>query len=111
MACVSVCARACVLVAANVCVCGMRARVRVRVLTSACGRVRVWVRVRVQCADGEWELLRHVSFVDCPGHDILMATMLNGDAGEAGEGEKEGEEGDRAGSGSVREAWHRGEGG
>merc|ERR1711916_259849 len=26
--------------------------------------------------DGEMELLRHVSFVDCPGHDILMATML-----------------------------------
>ena len=25
-------------------------------------------------------LLRHVSFVDCPGHDILMATMLNGAA-------------------------------
>lgn len=24
--------------------------------------------------------LRHVSFVDCPGHDILMATMLNGAA-------------------------------
>lgn len=24
------------------------------------------------------ELVRHVSFVDCPGHDILMATMLNG---------------------------------
>ena len=24
------------------------------------------------------ELRRHVSFVDCPGHDILMATMLNG---------------------------------
>ena len=23
---------------------------------------------------------RHVSFVDCPGHDILMATMLNGAA-------------------------------
>ena len=21
--------------------------------------------------------VRHVSFVDCPGHDILMATMLN----------------------------------
>ena len=32
------------------------------------------------CAEGEWELLRHVSFVDCPGHDILMATMLNGAA-------------------------------
>lgn len=27
-----------------------------------------------------WELRRHVSFVDCPGHDILMATMLNGAA-------------------------------
>ncbi|KAL9817974.1 putative protein-synthesizing GTPase [Arabidopsis thaliana] len=25
-------------------------------------------------------LLRHVSCVDCPGHDILMATMLNGAA-------------------------------
>ncbi len=31
--------------------------------------------------DGKtWRLLRHVSFVDCPGHDILMATMLNGAA-------------------------------
>ncbi|KAJ8613278.1 hypothetical protein CTAYLR_008199 [Chrysophaeum taylorii] len=28
----------------------------------------------------EWRLVRHVSFVDCPGHDILMATMLNGAA-------------------------------
>eukprot|EP00916_Digyalum_oweni_P018982 GHVL01031674.1.p1 GENE.GHVL01031674.1~~GHVL01031674.1.p1 ORF type:complete len:455 (+),score=66.76 GHVL01031674.1:1284-2648(+) len=26
------------------------------------------------------ELKRHISFVDCPGHDILMATMLNGAA-------------------------------
>lgn len=26
------------------------------------------------------DLLRHLSFVDCPGHDILMATMLNGAA-------------------------------
>eukprot|EP00698_Gefionella_okellyi_P003250 TRINITY_DN13034_c0_g1_i1.p1 TRINITY_DN13034_c0_g1~~TRINITY_DN13034_c0_g1_i1.p1 ORF type:complete len:469 (+),score=93.16 TRINITY_DN13034_c0_g1_i1:75-1481(+) len=26
------------------------------------------------------KLMRHVSFVDCPGHDILMATMLNGAA-------------------------------
>lgn len=25
-------------------------------------------------------LQRHISFVDCPGHDILMATMLNGAA-------------------------------
>lgn len=31
--------------------------------------------------DGKtWHLQRHVSFVDCPGHDILMATMLNGAA-------------------------------
>lgn len=29
---------------------------------------------------GRFELMRHVSFVDCPGHDILMATMLNGAA-------------------------------
>jgi len=29
---------------------------------------------------GKYQLLRHVSFVDCPGHDILMATMLNGAA-------------------------------
>jgi len=32
------------------------------------------------CNAGKWELLRHISFVDCPGHDILMATMLNGAA-------------------------------
>lgn len=30
--------------------------------------------------NGNFRLLRHVSFVDCPGHDILMATMLNGAA-------------------------------
>eukprot|EP00842_Homolaphlyctis_polyrhiza_P003161 jgi/Hompol1/3846/HPOL_003369-RA len=29
---------------------------------------------------GKMQLVRHVSFVDCPGHDILMATMLNGAA-------------------------------
>lgn len=29
---------------------------------------------------GPMDLIRHVSFVDCPGHDILMATMLNGAA-------------------------------
>ncbi|QLG72237.1 hypothetical protein HG535_0C05910 [Zygotorulaspora mrakii] len=27
-----------------------------------------------------YKLLRHVSFVDCPGHDILMSTMLSGAA-------------------------------
>lgn len=30
--------------------------------------------------NGHFRLTRHVSFVDCPGHDILMATMLNGAA-------------------------------
>jgi len=34
---------------------------------------------RTGCS-GKYALLRHVSFVDCPGHDILMATMLNGAA-------------------------------
>mgnify|MGYP003886162415 CR=1 FL=1 len=29
---------------------------------------------------GDWKVVRHVSFVDCPGHDILMATMLTGAA-------------------------------
>lgn len=29
---------------------------------------------------GRYQLLRHVSFVDCPGHDILMSTMLSGAA-------------------------------
>lgn len=29
---------------------------------------------------GELKLIRHVSFVDCPGHDVLMATMLTGTA-------------------------------
>lgn len=33
-----------------------------------------------QNCGGSLELKRHVSFVDCPGHDILMATMLNGAA-------------------------------
>lgn len=34
---------------------------------------------RAECT-GKYQLQRHVSFVDCPGHDILMATMLNGAA-------------------------------
>ncbi|TPX36795.1 hypothetical protein SeMB42_g07041 [Synchytrium endobioticum] len=34
---------------------------------------------RIGCM-GRMRLLRHVSFVDCPGHDVLMATMLNGAA-------------------------------
>ncbi|KAK7868501.1 hypothetical protein R5R35_001909 [Gryllus longicercus] len=35
--------------------------------------------LRPACS-GRFTLVRHVSFVDCPGHDILMATMLNGAA-------------------------------
>lgn len=27
---------------------------------------------------GKFKLIRHISFVDCPGHEVLMATMLNG---------------------------------
>lgn len=30
------------------------------------------------CDEEECSLVRHLSFVDCPGHEILMATMLNG---------------------------------
>uniref|UniRef100_A0ACD5TDK6 Uncharacterized protein n=1 Tax=Avena sativa TaxID=4498 RepID=A0ACD5TDK6_AVESA len=30
------------------------------------------------CENARMQLLRHVSFVDCPGHGVLMATMLNG---------------------------------
>jgi len=26
------------------------------------------------------QLIRHISFVDCPGHDVLISTMLNGSA-------------------------------
>eukprot|EP00923_Selenidium_pygospionis_P007912 GHVN01013456.1.p1 GENE.GHVN01013456.1~~GHVN01013456.1.p1 ORF type:complete len:476 (-),score=48.41 GHVN01013456.1:3403-4830(-) len=40
-----------------------------------CGQLRGEERCTSKMA-----LLRHVSFVDCPGHDILMATMLNGAA-------------------------------
>jgi hypothetical protein len=34
---------------------------------------------RPKCG-GRFRLVRHVSFVDSPSHDILMATMLNGAA-------------------------------
>lgn len=40
--------------------------------------------IRPKCSvpgcSGRYKLLRHVSFVDCPGHDILMSTMLSGAA-------------------------------
>ncbi|KAJ2907898.1 eukaryotic translation initiation factor 2 subunit gamma [Coemansia aciculifera] len=34
---------------------------------------------RPECG-GKMQLKLHVSFVDCPGHDVLMATMINGAA-------------------------------
>ncbi|KAJ1851830.1 eukaryotic translation initiation factor 2 subunit gamma [Coemansia sp. RSA 1822] len=35
--------------------------------------------LRRECG-GKMQLVRHVSFVDCPGHDVLMQNMLNGAA-------------------------------
>ena len=37
-------------------------------------------RTDIPGTKGNFKLVRNVSFVDCPGHDILMATMLNGAA-------------------------------
>jgi len=47
---------------------------------TACGSATDDIIPCVQNCGGQMELVRHVSFVDCPGHDILMATMLNGAA-------------------------------
>lgn len=35
-------------------------------------------KCRNEGCDGKFELLRHVSFVDCPGHEVLMRTMMSG---------------------------------
>ncbi|PFX34567.1 Eukaryotic translation initiation factor 2 subunit 3 [Stylophora pistillata] len=48
-------------------------------LSSGSAREDVFACDRMGC-NGKFRLVRHVSFVDCPGHDILMATMLNGAA-------------------------------
>ncbi|XBW35286.1 hypothetical protein QEN19_000854 [Hanseniaspora menglaensis] len=37
-------------------------------------------KCQTEGCDGRYEVIRHVSFVDCPGHDILMSTMLSGAA-------------------------------
>ena len=37
-------------------------------------------KAKCKICDSSLFLLRHVSFVDCPGHDVLMATMLAGAA-------------------------------
>ncbi len=46
---------------------------------SVIGMKSLLVTICIYCT-GTMRLQRHVSFVDCPGHDILMATMLNGAA-------------------------------
>ena len=38
------------------------------------------------CGGAPMDLVKHISFVDCPGHDKLMATMLNGAAGPSIDG-------------------------
>lgn len=38
------------------------------------------IHPKCQKCGGRYNLVRHVSFVDCPGHDILMSTMLSGAA-------------------------------
>jgi len=47
--------------------------------TSAGSKVKE-LTCEVDGCGAKMDLLRHVSFVDCPGHDILMATMLTGAA-------------------------------
>lgn len=37
-------------------------------------------KAKCKHCDAVMQLVRHISFVDCPGHDILMATMLTGAA-------------------------------
>ena len=36
--------------------------------------------IHCNTCQNQLQLVRHVSFVDCPGHDLLMATMLAGAA-------------------------------
>lgn len=47
-----------------------------------CPRPQKYSSVAGSCRDcsAKKKLVRHVSFVDCPGHDVLMATMLTGTA-------------------------------
>ncbi|ELA41732.1 small GTP-binding protein domain protein [Vittaforma corneae ATCC 50505] len=47
-----------------------------------CPRPQKYSSVAGKCGtcSTQRKLVRHVSFVDCPGHDVLMATMLTGTA-------------------------------
>ena len=40
----------------------------------------IWEEPVCRYCGGPMELIRHISFVDCPGHETLMAVMLNGAA-------------------------------
>ncbi|KAF7989405.1 hypothetical protein HCN44_008079 [Aphidius gifuensis] len=51
----------------------------VRYISSGSSKDDSFPCFRPSCT-GRFQLVRHISFVDCPGHDILMATMLNGAA-------------------------------
>jgi len=53
-----------------------------RYTSAGSGHPDTFVLPSASMAGRSWtyELERHVSFVDCPGHDILMRTMLNGAA-------------------------------
>lgn len=48
-------------------------------ISASSNREDIFNCTRTNCP-GKFRIIRHVSFVDCPGHDILMATMLNGAA-------------------------------
>ena len=61
----------------NVCLCGSRCR---PYEYRSCSSQTLDEFPMEDGTDRTWQLQRHVSFVDCPGHDILMATMLNGAA-------------------------------
>lgn len=51
-----------------------------RLCACFCATWPAWCRITVAPLTRYGARRRHVSFVDCPGHDILMATMLNGAA-------------------------------
>lgn len=53
-----------------------------KIFACKCERPKCYSVKEGKCAkcDNDYKLVRHVSFVDCPGHDVLMTTMLNGTA-------------------------------
>ena len=72
--CVCVCVCVCVSVCLSVCLSVRLWKCDIQFMVLLCTCMLMLVLWSVFCC------CRHVSFVDCPGHDILMATMLNGAA-------------------------------